>query len=84
MSPEEARQKIDRLRETLNYHAAKYYDEDAPEIDDYEYDMMMNELKELELRFPQFLSADSPTQHVGGEASRLFTPVAHTVQMGSI
>lgn len=84
MSPEEARQKIDRLRETLNYHAAKYYDEDSPEIDDYEYDMMMNELKELEHRFPQFLSADSPTQHVGGEASRLFTPVAHTVQMGSI
>lgn len=84
MNPEEARQKIEQLRETLDYHAQKYYNEDDPEIDDFEYDRLMNQLKALEAQFPQFVSADSITQHVGGEANRLFSPVTHTVQMGSI
>ena len=84
MTLEEARTQIDELRATLNYHAEKYYNEDAPEIDDYEYDQLMNRLKALEQQFPQLVTPDSPTQRVGGEASRLFTPVTHTVQMGSI
>ncbi len=84
MNQEEAQKRIGELRETLNYHAEKYYNEDSPEIDDYEYDMMMNELKKLEAEFPELVTPDSITQHVGGEASRMFTPVTHTVQMGSI
>lgn len=84
MNAEQAHRKITELRELLNYHAQKYYNEDAPEIDDYEYDQLMNELKALEKQFPEFVTSDSLTQHVGGEASRLFEPVTHTVQMGSI
>ncbi len=84
MTPEQARAEIERLREVLNYHADKYYNEDAPEIDDFEYDQLMNQLKELEGRFPQFITADSITQRVGGEVNRQFEEVRHTVQMGSI
>ena len=83
MTLEEARTQIDELRATLNYHAEKYYNEDAPEIDDYEYDQLMNRLKALEQQFPQLVTPDSPTQRVGGEASRLFTPVTHTRCMWS-
>ncbi|MBQ9082279.1 MAG: NAD-dependent DNA ligase LigA, partial [Clostridia bacterium] len=84
MTPEQARIEIEQLRATLNYHADKYYNEDAPEIDDFEYDRLMNQLKELEARFPQFVTADSITQRVGGEVNRQFEEVRHTVQMGSI
>lgn len=79
-----AKKRIDELVETLNYHAHLYYVEDRNEISDYEYDMMQQELKELEEQFPQFLRNDSPTQRVGGEAVSTFEKVTHTVQMGSL
>lgn len=72
------------LIETLQYHSQKYYVEDAPEIDDYEYDMLMQRLKKIEQEHPEWVDADSPTQKVGGEALRQFTPVVHEVQMGSL
>lgn len=72
------------LKEQLNYHIKRYYDEDAPEITDYEYDMMMRELKEIEAEFPQLVTSDSPTQRVGGTASEKFAPVVHTVRMESL
>ena len=53
MKIEEAKKRIISLREKLEYHAKKYYDEDNPEISDFEYDMMMNELKNLEKSFPE-------------------------------
>lgn len=84
MTPEQASMEIEQLRDTLNYHANKYYNEDAPEIDDFEYDQLMNRLKALENQFPQFITADSITQRVGGEVNRQFEEVIHTVQMGSI
>lgn len=75
---------VDDLKKQINYHNKKYYDEDAPEIDDYEYDMLLRRLESLETQFPQLLTEDSPTQRVGGSASAKFTPVEHIVKMESL
>ena len=80
----DAKKRIDELVELLNYHSRLYYVENRNEISDYDYDMLQNELKELEKKYPQFLRPDSPTQRVGGEAVSQFEKVEHTVQMGSI
>lgn len=84
MDINEAREKINKLVETLNYHSRKYYVEDNPEIDDYDYDMMQQELKALEEQFPDLVRADSPTQRVGGEPVSIFEKVEHRVQMASL
>ncbi len=78
------RERAARLREQLHYHIKRYYDEDSPEISDYEYDMLMRELKGIEEEFPQLVTVDSPTQRVGGTASKLFAPVVHNVRMESL
>lgn len=78
------RKRAAELKEQLAYHIKRYYDEDAPEISDYEYDMLMRELKGIEAEFPQLITADSPTQRVGGTASEKFAPVVHTVRMESL
>ena len=80
----EAEKLINELKEQINYHNKKYYEEDAPEIDDYEYDMLLRRLESLESQFPQFLTEDSPTQKVGGSAAAKFKPVAHSVKMESL
>ena len=59
-------QKIKQLRERLLYHSHRYYVLDDPEISDYEYDMLMQQLKELEKQFPELVTPDSPTMRVGG------------------
>ena len=64
--------RIKELRETLTRHAKLYYVYDAPEISDYEYDMLSRELRSLEEQFPDRVTADSPSQRVGGAADRLF------------
>lgn len=84
MDIEEAKEQIKQLREQINYHNKKYYVEDAPEIDDYEYDMLYKRLQQLEVEFPELITPDSPTQHVGGEALNKFEPVVHTVPMESL
>ena len=84
MNELEAKKKIDELRATLEYHAKKYYDEDKPEISDFEYDMMMNELKNLEKQFPSLITADSLTQKVGGHVKEGFTEVIHEVPLQSL
>lgn len=76
--------KIEDLRKTLRYHSDRYYNDDAPEIEDYEYDMMMRELQELEKKYPQYDSPDSPTKRVGGKADNSFESVVHTVRMESL
>lgn len=76
--------RVNELKETLNKLARQYYVEDNPSVSDYEYDRMMNELKQLEAEYPQLITEDSPTQRVGGEASNLFEKVTHEVQMGSL
>ncbi len=76
--------RIAELRELLNYHSHKYYVEDNPEITDYEYDKLYHELVALEEKNPHFITADSPTQRVGGQAEDAFTKVIHEVKMESL
>lgn len=80
----EAKERIKELRATLEYHAKKYYDEDKPEITDYEYDMMMNELKSLEKQFPELVDKESLTQKVGGHVKEGFKQVEHEVPLQSL
>lgn len=75
---------ITALREKLRYHNEKYYNEDAPEISDYEYDMMQRELRALEAAHPEYVDADSPTQRVGGTASGRFAKVTHAYPLESL
>lgn len=79
------KQKIEDLRQKILYHNDLYYNQDNPEISDYEYDMMMQELKRLEKDHPEFITADSPTQKVGGTAKRQAgVLVKHDVPMLSL
>lgn len=80
----EIEKKINDLRKTLQYHSNRYYNDDAPEIEDYEYDMMMRDLKALEEKYPQYDSVDSPTKRVGGKADNTFESVVHNVRMESL
>lgn len=80
-----AEERITQLRKTLEYHIDRYYNQDSPEITDYEYDMMMQELKRLEKENPQLITPDSPTQKVGGAAKRTAgVLVRHNVPMLSL
>ena len=72
------------LEEQLVYHSKKYYDEDSPEISDYEYDMMFDRLKKLEEEYPQYASLSSPTKRVGGHVAEKFEKVTHPVRLGSL
>ena len=87
MSTTEDRQlraRVDKLREELNYHAKKYYVEDAPEISDYEYDRLFYELVHIEQEHPELDDPASPTHRVGGKASDRFEKVTHSVRMDSL
>lgn len=75
---------IEALRKELEYHNRLYYVNDAPEISDYEYDMLMQRLKKLEAENPELITANSPTQRVGGEALSQFTSVRHQVPLESL
>ena len=75
---------ISSLRRELERHNRLYYVEDAPEISDYEYDMLMQRLKALEAEHPELITTDSPTQKVGGEALSKFEPVRHQVPLESL
>lgn len=63
----EAKERIEKLRAELERHNHSYYVLNAPTVSDFEYDMMMKSLESLEKEFPQFASADSPTQKVGSD-----------------
>ncbi|MCM1285635.1 MAG: NAD-dependent DNA ligase LigA [Acetobacter sp.] len=80
----EIKSKIEKLRSDLRYHSDRYYNDDAPEIEDFEYDMMMRELISLEERFPEFNTPDSPSKKVGGKADNSFESVVHSVRMESL
>ena len=84
MNKTEANKRIEELRKQTEYHAKKYYDDDAPEISDFEYDMLMVELRNLEAEFPEFESKDSLTQKVGGTTKEGFNKVEHTVPLQSL
>ena len=84
MNSSEAKKRIAELSEEIRYHNKLYYDQDSPEIEDYEYDALTSELKILEKEFPELILPDSPTQVVGGTAAKLFSPVRHAVKMESL
>lgn len=84
MTQEQARQQLAALREQIEYHNKKYYTEDAPEISDYEYDMLYRRLENLEAAFPALKTEDSPTNRVGGATYNTFAAVTHTVPMESL
>lgn len=75
---------IEELREKIRYHANKYYNDDKPEISDFEYDMLMQELKNLELMNPDLITEDSPTKKVIGAVKEGFSEVTHDVPMLSL
>lgn len=85
MDKQTAEKRIAYLRETLNYHIHKYYVENTNEISDYEYDMLMRELTDLENAYPELITADSPSRRVSGEADgNQFGSVSHQVRMESL
>ena len=75
---------IEKLRDEIRYHNKRYYDDDDPEISDYEYDMLNQKLKNYEKDYPEFITKDSPTQKVGGHSKNIFSQVTHDVQMQSL
>lgn len=79
-----AEKRINELKDLVRYHSRLYYELDAPELDDYEYDLLYHELLDLEEKYPELVTPDSPTQKVGGVASVKFEPVQHHIQMGSL
>lgn len=81
---ETAQKRAEELRGQLVYHSKRYYEDDAPEIEDYEYDRLLRELEELEAVYPELVTAESPTQRVGGRAGAQFAPVTHMVVMESL
>jgi len=85
MTLEEARRRVNELRDLIRYHNYLYYVLDAPEISDAEYDRLLRELKELEERFPELKSPDSPTEQVGAKPlESTFRPVRHPSRMYSL
>ena len=84
MNLDEENSLAEKYRKEIEYHNKKYYEDDSPEIDDYEYDMIVRNLEELENLFPELASEDSPTRHVGGKASIKFSPVTHEIKMESL
>ncbi|MBE6537342.1 MAG: NAD-dependent DNA ligase LigA [Ruminococcaceae bacterium] len=76
--------RVDYLRKTLEYNSKLYYEKDAPEISDYEYDALFRELVELEEKYPELDSPVSPTKRVGGKALDKFEKFTHSVKMGSL
>ncbi len=76
--------KIERLRKLIRHHETLYYVQDQPAISDREYDLLMRELQDLEEKFPESVTPDSPTQRVGGKVAKRFTAVAHKTPMLSL
>ena len=77
--------RYEELVKTIEYHNDRYYNQDDPEISDYEYDMLMRELKQIEKEYPELITSDSPTQRVGvGSIKKGFEKVTHEVPLQSL
>lgn len=79
-----AEKRVQELSELIEKYSYQYYVQDSPEVSDYEFDMLMQELKAIEEEHPGLVQPDSPTQKVGGEVLNTFAKVEHTVQMASL
>ena len=77
MEEQKAAVRLTQLKEQIAYHDKRYYVLDAPEISDYQYDQLMRELLEIEAQYPQLLTADSPSQRVGGAPLKEFASYTH-------
>ncbi len=84
MTKQEAQLRAEELKRVLEQYNYSYYVLDDPSVSDNEYDMLMQELKQIEQDYPELMTPDSPTQHVGGYAMNTFEKVTHEVQMGSL
>lgn len=84
MATQETVQTVRRLQQELLHHSYLYYVLDAPEITDYEYDRLYRELVEWETKYPELVTPESPTQHVGGYAAQAFAKVTHETPMLSL
>src|SRR6266446_6218718 len=84
MERKEAKRKIAQLREEIRKHDRLYYEEAAPIISDREYDRLYKELVDLETKFPNLVTPDSPTQRVGGTPLQAFAQIEHQVPMLSL
>ena len=84
MTAEEAQQTIQKLTQKINYYNERYYQENASDITDYEFDQLLRQLSDLETAFPQFFYPDSPSQRVGGTVTKSFETVYHTYPMRSL
>lgn len=82
--PADIRGELEALRREVAYHARKYYVDDAPEISDYDYDMLYRRLEELEAEHPELFDPESPTQRVGGAPLERFEKVTHRVPLNSL
>src|SRR5208283_3971973 len=82
--PDKIKTKAEKLRGKIEYHNRKYYVDAAPEISDYEYDMLMKELIGLEEKYSALKIAGSPTARVGGEPIKEFKSIKHSVAMLSL
>jgi len=78
------KQQIDQLRKELSEHNYNYYVLDNPTISDYEFDIKLKELQSLEVKYPEFFDANSPTQRVGGEITKNFETIPHEFRMYSL
>lgn len=81
---ENLKKRAEELRAELNRHARLYYEDDAPEISDFQYDGLMRELQEIEEKYPELATPDSPTQRIGGAPRDGFVKVAHAEPMMSL
>ncbi len=84
MDKNKAKKRIEELRKQTEYYAQKYYNEDKPEISDFEYDMLMLELRNLEKENPELITSESLTQKVGGKAKEGFKKVQHKIPLLSM
>ena len=84
MNKREAKKKINVLKEEINYHNYKYYVENNPSISDFEFDNLLKELEEIESKFPDLITLDSPSQRVGGKPLKSFETVEHKISMLSL
>ncbi len=81
---EKLKQELEQLKQTLQHYSTLYYVQDAPAVSDYEYDMLMNRLKEIEALHPEWITDDSPTQRVGGAVLEQFESHTHPIPMDSL
>lgn len=83
-APAQVRKRIEQLRKELNYHNYRYYVLDSPVVSDAEYDALMRELVELEEKYPELVTPESPTQRVGAQPAEAFGTIRHSLPMLSL